>query len=149
MKVDRWAWQPDNRLSSCASVCGFSSFAPMFPMCHSPALFFLSLSFTPFPHTHTAYPIYYILQHLISDWFLYFTITPISPLPPLSILSTQCHNGPTLMEAFIKCQLYTRDHTVDTAISDPKRSMCLWPFSSCWRTVCQLCGLRRLLGISD
>lgn len=54
---------------------------------------------------------------------------------------TQCYYGLMLMEAFIKCQLYTRDHTVegeDTMISDPKRSTCLWAFSACWGTDCLL-----------
>lgn len=67
MKVDRWGWQPDNRLSSCVSVSGFSSLSPVFPMCHSAALFSLSLFLsqisTPFPHTHH-------LRYLKSTTFL-------------------------------------------------------------------------------
>lgn len=70
----------------------------------------------------------------------------MSPPSPCLHSFTQCHYGPTLTEAFIKCQLYTRDHTVegeDTMIFDPKRSTCLWAFSSCWRTVCLLWDLSR------
>lgn len=33
VKVDRWGWQPDNRLLSSASVTGLSFFAPMYLMC--------------------------------------------------------------------------------------------------------------------
>lgn len=94
--------------------------------------------------TNITCPMYYfpLTKHFLSESFL--ISLPFLPLPPPLHSSTQCHNGPTLMEAFIKCQLYTRDHTVDTVISDPKRSTCLWPFSSCWRAVCLICGCGRL-----
>lgn len=58
----------------------------------------------------------------------FFTIAPMSPPSPSLYSFTQYHYGLMLTEAFIKCQLYTRDHTVegeDTMISDPKRSTCL------------------------
>lgn len=127
VKVDRWGWQPDNRLLSSASVTGLSFLAPMYPMCPLSSTSSYSclslLPLTPFPHQYcwpdlpffTFCPIFHF-QHVSPH------ISPFPPLftPPHSF--TQCHYGPMLTEAFIKCQLYTRDHTVegqDTMISDP------------------------------
>lgn len=136
MKIDRWGWQPDNSpsssfphspVSSTSSHCTVPSLCcTAFPVSRcSPYLSF----FTPHQNTHCQH----VSQKLsCSPYFIPFH----------SFHSfTLCHYGPMLIEAFIKCQLYTRDHTVegeDTMISDPKRSTCLWPFKSCWREVCLL-----------
>lgn len=146
VKVDRWGWQPDNRLLSSASVTGLFFLAPMYPMCplsstssYGPVL--SSLAFTPFSHQHCSPYLPSFTLTLSTQFPIFLPFPPfLSPIPPVHSF-TQCHYGPTLTEAFIKCQLYTRDHTVegqDTMISDPQRSTCLWAFSSCWRTVCQL-----------
>lgn len=145
VKVDRWGWQPDNRLLSSASVTGFSFLTPMYPCAPSPLPPHVGL-FSPYFRSHS------FLTNTTTTSTIY-TFPHMSPTPSISPHSpslhsfTQCHNGPMLTEAFIKCQLYTRDHTVEgqnTMISDPKRSTCLWAFSSCWSTVCLLWGLSRL-----
>lgn len=141
MKVDRWGWQPDNRLLSVASVT--ASFIPMYPM--YPLLLHPSS-----PHK-ASIPLCFYLHHVFANYsspiylFSHFAASSIICPPYLSLPPpfftqspspysfTLCHYGPTLTEAFIKCQLYTGDHTAeaqDTMISDPQRSTCLWAFSS-------------------
>lgn len=88
-----------------------------------------SLKFTPFYNQHTRSYILYSLT--VSTVFSATSLPP--PSPPAAHSFSCCHYGPTLTQAFIKCQLYTRDHTTeerDTMIPDPKRSACLWAFSS-------------------
>lgn len=144
MKVDRWGWQPDNKLLSCASVTELFPITSMYPMSPSPPTFYiiLSLYFPLHPFlthiTQSVYPFSHFIPTFIINMFpQIYLVPPSSPPSPSRHSFTHCHYGPMLTEAFIKCQLYTRDHTVegeDTMISDPKRSTCLWAFSSCWRT---------------
>lgn len=114
----------------------------LFPRSHAPHVCFLifhlivmchvlHLCLLPRPQPHLS-P-YLFFSHFYHDicyemFSLFFTLAPISPPSPSLYSFTQCHYGLMLTEAFIKCQLYTRDHTVegeDTMISDPKRSTCL------------------------
>lgn len=89
-----------------------------------------SLRFTPFHNKHISSYIFYSLT--LSTVFSVTSPLP-PPSPPAAHSFSRCHYGPTLTQAFIKCQLYTRDHTVegqDTMIPDPERSACLWAFNS-------------------
>lgn len=120
VKVDRWGWQPDNRLLSVCYCALRIPCAPCPPPLHI-ALF--SFKFTPFPQQHCS-PYLPSFFHLLPQLTLSinFPLSPLSPHSPTLHSFTQCHYGPTLTEAFIKCQLYTRDHTVegqDTMIPDP------------------------------
>lgn len=130
VKVDRWAWQLDNSPSS----SGLHSLTLPLSVLHLWRLPCLSPSHLPC--------LLFIL--LFTQTFIVNMCPKICPVPPCFILFhslysfIQCHYGPVLTEAFIKCQLYTRDHTVEgeeTMIFDPKRSTCLWALSACWRTV--------------
>lgn len=133
VKVDRWAWQLDN--SSSSSV--LHSLTRPHPASS------ISEDHPAFPPLSLLVPSSFIL--LFMQTFIVNMCPEICPVPPCFIpfhslhSFIQCHYGPVLTEAFIKCQLYTRDHTVEgeeTMISDPKRSTCWWALSSCWRTVC-------------
>lgn len=99
-----------------------NSYSPFFMYCHTQANFFLKNRYSFFG---------------LFSFNQTSSINPQCPcFTPFLFSSPQYHYGPALTEAFIKCQLYTRDHTVvgeDTMISDPKRSDCLWAFSFCWR----------------
>lgn len=147
VKVDRWGWQADNRLLSVCYCAVYIPCAPCPPPLHV-ALFRVYLKLHPFltDIVHTMY-LFFLGKKNQNKNFLpqialskKFSGPPLSPHSPSLHSFTQCHYGPTLTEAFIKCQLYTRDHTVegqDTMIPDPKRSTCLWAFSFCWRTACR------------
>lgn len=128
MKVDRWGWQQDNRPLSSVSAAGLLSSPP-----RSPVLpLHPSLTNTPHPPHLPPHRPHTPFYHSIINMLPHNSPYPfILPRPPCLHSFYQCHCGPMLTEAFIKCQLYTGDHTVegkDTMISDPKRSTC---FSSC------------------
>ncbi len=131
VKVDRWGWQPDNRLLSSTSVTGLFFLDPMYPMCPLSStssdrpvfsfMFIYTLSSSTLLNFLTFF--YFLPQLPLSTRLLQISpVFPFSACSPSLYSFTQCHYGPMLTEAFIKCQLYTRDHTVegqDTMISDP------------------------------
>lgn len=101
VKVDRWGWQPDNRLLSSASVPGLSlPCIPCNPLSSTSSYgHVLSLLlFTPFPHQRCSSYLcffHFLPQLPLSARFPIFLLFALFHPVPHSLHSfTQCHYGP-------------------------------------------------------
>lgn len=137
-------WKQTDGVGSLSTVCHPPSFTPLLP--HVLCLLTSPIhSLSRSPSTCAAHK--YFLSFLLFSITVIVNMCPqicpvpsVLSLPTLSILQLSGVMAPTLTEAFIKCQLYTRDHTVEgenTMISDPRRSKCFLALSSC-KAVCLL-----------
>lgn len=149
----RWRWCESRQMGLAARqqavvlcVCFWARCIPCAP---SPPPPYISNSLSLSVHSRPVLTNWCSTFYDFLPWFpssTHFTLFhPAPPPPPSLFFLPSAIMAPTLTEAFIKCQLYTGDHTVeeqDTMISWPLKVNMLMGIVG--PTVCQLWGLSRI-----